>query len=380
MQLPDRPRKHVDGAMKALPRPSRASGGHGPMFRVGSAVAAGLLVLGLTSGAAATTRPDARTTSSSSGSATARIVAAANAFLRVLDDAERDAVLFERGDTAQRQRWSNLPSPLFQRAGLMVRDLDEQKVLAFLAVMRATLSTEGYSRVMAARAADDVLAAGNTTGLDFGSQFFWIAIIGEPSATKPWQWQFGGHHLTVNATIEGDKLSLTPTVLGVQPGTYTASDGTTVRPLGDITDKAFALVNLLHGSARGRAVLGDTYIDVVLGPGQDCRTLSPEGLPGSAMTAAQRATFLTLIDEYSGLAHNQAAAARRKQLKKDLADTYFAWYGPTTPGSAAYFRITGPHVVIEYAPNSLGGGNGNPANHTHGMYRDPTNDYGGTVC
>lgn len=40
---------------------------------------------------------------------------------------------------------------------------------------------------------------------------------------------------------------------------------------------------------------------------------------------------------------------------------------------AAYFRIQRPHLVIEYAPQRLGG---DPALHVHTMYRDPTNDYG----
>jgi Protein of unknown function (DUF3500) len=39
----------------------------------------------------------------------------------------------------------------------------------------------------------------------------------------------------------------------------------------------------------------------------------------------------------------------------------------------AYYRIQGPHLVIEYSPQELGG---DPAMHVHTMYRDPTNDYG----
>jgi len=37
----------------------------------------------------------------------------------------------------------------------------------------------------------------------------------------------------------------------------------------------------------------------------------------------------------------------------------------------AYYRIQGPHLVIEYAPQS-----DEPTNHVHTIYRDPTNDYG----
>ena len=57
------------------------------------------------------------------------------------------------------------------------------------------------------------------------------------------------------------------------------------------------------------------------------------------------------------------------RVRANLPKTYFAWSGPTTPGSAAYFRMQGPTLVIEFAPQ---GG----ADHIHTIYRDPTNDYG----
>jgi Protein of unknown function (DUF3500) len=182
--------------------------------------------------------------------------------------------------------------------------------------------------------------------------------------------------VTVNATIHGDDLSLTPSFIGAQPATY-ESGSATVQPLGDIDDEAFALVGSLDNTEKTKAVLGSNYIDLVLGPGQDCKTIQSEGLPGSAMTSKQQAALLTLIDHYGGLANDEDAASRKAQLKSDLATTYFAWYGPTTTGSASYFRVTGPHIVIEYSPQSMGG---DATNHIHGIYRDPTNDYGGTVC
>ena len=64
------------------------------------------------------------------------------------------------------------------------------------------------------------------------------------------------------------------------------------------------------------------------------------------------------------------------ELKANIDKTYLAWYGPTTAGSGIYFRVTGPNVVIEYSGQSMGG---NTANHIHGIYRDPTNDYGAAL-
>jgi hypothetical protein len=64
-----------------------------------------------------------------------------------------------------------------------------------------------------------------------------------------------------------------------------------------------------------------------------------------------------------------------KQIASDFDKTYFAWYGSTEPGKPATFRIQGPTVIIEYAPQRMRG-SGDPTSHIHAMYRDPTNDYG----
>lgn len=328
---------------------------------------------------ATTSTTGGSTTSSTAQDATPKIVAAANAFLATLNDTEKQTGLFAWTDTAQKQRWSNFPPAGFQRAGLMWGNLSETQQNAWLAVMQATLSTEGYNRVLAEWKADDALLAQEGTGGGFGTKNYFIAIIGTPSETDPWQWQWGGHHVTVNATIAGSHVSLTPSFIGCQPCTYTDANGKTIRPLGDIEDEAFALINALDATQQKAAVLGDKSIDLVLGPGQDNKTIQPEGLPGSQMNADQQAAFLKLISHYTGLVNDEDAETRNAEIKSNLNQTYFAWYGPTAKGSVAYFRVTGPTLVIEFSPQGGGGPGSNSAPtdlHTHGIYRDPTNDYG----
>src|SRR5581483_10091119 len=63
------------------------------------------------------------------------------------------------------------------------------------------------------------------------------------------------------------------------------------------------------------------------------------------------------------------AEPRMADIKANLPQTYFAWSGPTTNGSVIYYRIQGPTLVIEYAPQGT-------VDHIHTIYRDPTNDYG----
>ena len=87
------------------------------------------------------------------------------------------------------------------------------------------------------------------------------------------------------------------------------------------------------------------------------------------MTPAQQDMLLDLAREWVGILNDEGATARMAEIKSNLAKTYFAWSGPTTNGSVAYFRIQGPTVVIEYAPQKS-------VDHIHTIYRDPTNDYG----
>jgi len=87
--------------------------------------------------------------------------------------------------------------------------------------------------------------------------------------------------------------------------------------------------------------------------------------------------LMALVGECVRVADDAAAAARMKEIESTIAETYFAWSGPPTKEGGAYFRIQGPAVVIEYAPQALQtrGPDGAPE-HIHTIYRDPTNDYG----
>ncbi len=356
---------------------------------------------------------------------TARIVTAANSFLETLTPAQRKVVIFDFNDTKQRARWSNFPTGFIPRSGISLRQMTPRERTAALTLLQTVLSPRGYEKVQQIMDGDEVTklvearngnrppggpggppngnggpppgASGQPGGAPppganpggsgpprlsgdmFGKDLYFISFLGTPSTTSPWMIQFGGHHLALNITIAGDQGVLTPTLTGAQPALYTAN-GKIVRPLGQESDKALALLNALDDTERKQAVLSYQLADLVLGPGQDGVILQPEGLKASAMTGRQRAMLLDVISEWAGIINKSAAEARMAQLKADLDDTWFSWSGPTTgtPGKniTAYYRIQGPHLVIEYAPQTLGG---DPALHVHTMYRDPTNDYGAAL-
>ena len=168
--------------------------------------------------------------------------------------------------------------------------------------------------------------------------------------------------------MKGSQASMAPSLPAAQPATYTF-EGKEIRPLGQENDKAFALINALDATQRSQAILNYRVSDLVLGPGQDGRVIQPEGIRASALSPAQQTMLLEIVREWAGIMTDAFAGPRMAELRANLPQTYFAWSGPTTNGSAAYFRIQGPTLLIGYAPQGT-------VDHIHTIYRDPTNDYG----
>jgi Protein of unknown function (DUF3500) len=349
---------------------------------------------------------------------TARIVEAANSFFATLDADQRKQVLYAFDDNEQRARWSNFPTGVVPRGGMNLKQMTEPQQAAALKLMAVVLSPMGMEKANEIRQADDDFKAngskrgpggrgargpggppfgqngpppggrgpggpggrggpGGPGGDMFGSSLYYISFLGTPSTTRPWMLQFGGHHLALNITIAGSDGVLTPTLTGAQPASFQLN-GKTIRPLGRESDKALAFVQSLNEKQRQQAVLPYEVSDLVLGPGQDGKKIAPEGLKATAMTDKQKTMLVDLIAEWAGIINESSAATRMAEMKRDLEQTWFAWSGPVTGEAGtnitAYYRIQGPHLVIEYAPQR-----DEPGNHVHTMYRDPTNDYGSAL-
>jgi hypothetical protein len=346
-------------------------------------------------------------------STTEDVVRAADNFLETLTSDQREKVLYKFDDATQRARWSNFPTGFVARGGISLKQMSAPQQEAVMKLLGTVLSPMGVEKVNEIRQADDDFKANGSkrgpgggqrpqgpppdgqsgpppqfngrspggrppTGGDmFGNDLYFISFLGMPSNTQPWMLQFGGHHLALNITIAGSKGVLTPTLTGAQPAIFKLN-GKTIRPVGRESDKALAVLQALDETQRKQAVLNYKVADLVLGPGQDGKRIAPEGLKASSMNPKQQAMLLDLIAEWSGILNEPYAAARIKQMKVDLTETWFAWSGNTNAEAGsnitAYYRIQGPHLVIEYAPQS-----DEPGNHVHTMYRDPTNDYGSAM-
>jgi len=319
------------------------------------------------------------TPASNQGDTTTRIVKAAQDVVAAVDGPARAKLVYPF-ESPQKTNWSNLPGPMYVRNSLRLGDMTPGQRTALMKLLSVALSAEGYQKVVNIMHGDETLkqqggGAGGRGGRGpaFGEDEYYIAFLGTPSGTTPWMLQFGGHHLAINLTIAGGQAAMTPSLPAAQPASFTI-EGKTVRPLGDENDKPFALINALDAKQQSQAILPSRVADLVLGPGQDGKTIQPEGIRASALSARQQNMLWDIVHEWAGIAADEYAQSRMTEIKSHPNDTYFAWSGPTTNGSAAYYRVQGPTLVIEYAPQQ------GSVDHIHTIYRDPTNDYGAKIA
>lgn len=316
--------------------------------------------------------------------ATPRAVEAANAFLESLSEKQREKVSYDFA-SEKKPNWSNLPTSFVPRNGLRLGDLSRDQRARAMKLVASVLSPEGYQKVVDIIEGDQKLADNSGKGGKgpqpkggpggrpmFGEDEYYLALFGTASPIKPWMVQFGGHHLGVNVTVIGKNFILTPTHTGSQPAIFQRA-GKDVQPLKQETELGFQLVNSLDAKQLTQAVISNRpQGELLLGPGRDGRKIEPKGIKGSDLTAEQQALLLQTISAWINIGEPNAAKNRLDGIKEKIGDTYFAWSGPTKPGSTAYFRIQGPSIVIEYAPQ------GN-MDHIHTVIRNPENDYGAAL-
>ncbi|MEU0426189.1 DUF3500 domain-containing protein [Streptomyces canus] len=327
-----------------------------------------------TSASASATTSSGSGPGSGGGTAAAQVLTATQAFLATLDDSQKSSVQAERTE-ANLSQWSNLPDQLFERAGLRMDSLDAEQQTAVLAILKAALSEDGYEQVTGITYGDGVLKDADGIDLDFGADHYWIRVLGTPSETGQWTLQYGGHHLAVNVTLTDGTMTLGPTLWAAQPAYYD-KDGNEVEPLKGETEKAFKVVQSLDDEQFDTAELDTAVTEIVLGAGQDGKTLESEGVKASDLDADQQKLLLDLIDEWITPLNDEQAKAKLADAKKNLKSTYFAWYGSTESDQPIYYRVQSPSYTIEFAHQQGQGANAGGVTHIHSIYRENGNDYG----
>ena len=269
---------------------------------------------------------------------------------------------------AERGNWHYVPRA---RRGVSLREMTEAQREAAWALVRSGLSSRGYERAEATMALQTVLAGMEGPGSRRHPFEYSVTVFGTPG-TPPWGWRVEGHHLSVNVTVPAaGRVAVTPLFTGARPARHPSGPrrGT---PLHEVEHRvALELVNSLDASQLAAATIADGALsDVVAGPGRARSLAQPAGLPASRMTDAQRANLLRLVEAYVGLAKDEWGRPYLELVRAGLPETRFAWAGGRRDGSAFYWRIHGPRILVEFDHTT-----GDP-NHVHSLWRDPANDFG----
>lgn len=332
-------------------------------------VAAGLLAGGLAAAAVGSQR------------SAATMAGAANTFLAGLSPEQRQQASFPY-DSDEHVRWNFIPTNMFPRKGLPIKDMNEAQRKLALDLLKAGLSERGYMTASAIMAHEDILkaleeSAGTLRNVrDPGLYFF--SIFGTPSPKGAWGWRVEGHHVSLHFDVgDGLRVESTPSFFGANPADVPIGPKQGLRILGAEEDAGRALLNALDETQRTTAIITTVAPnEIVTNTKVTIDPLSPAGLEAARMTPKQRELLMQLIEVYTSKLSPDIAAERLARLRSASVEKIaFAWAGATDPrpGQKHYYRIQGPTFLVEFDNTQ------NDANHIHTVWREFSGDFGRDV-
>jgi hypothetical protein len=305
------------------------------------------------------------------------MAAAANKFLEGLTPEQRQQATFPI-DAEERMRWNFIPTSMFPRKGVPIKEMNEGQRKLALGLLEAGLSQRGYLAATSIMQLEIVLkaveaASGRPNTPVRDPEMYFFTVFGTPAPKGVWGWRVEGHHVSLHFTIaNGNAVASSPSFFGANPAEVRDGPQKGQRILAAEEDAARALLTSLDDKQRPSAVINNVAPnDIVTMTTLKIDPLSPEGLAAAAMTPTQRELLMQLIEVYTSKMAADTAAERLATLKKaGVEKIAFAWAGETEPGKKHYYRIQGPTFLVELDNTQ------NDGNHIHSVWRDFNGDFG----
>lgn len=264
------------------------------------------------------------------------------------------------------------------------------------ALLKASLSPEGYDKVWTAMLTNAFLGELTTLRNVMNTDSFHFCLFGTPSTTEPWGFNLFGHHLCLNVFTLAGEVVIGPFFVGAEPNVIDDGPEKGRKVLGKEESMGLAFMRSLSPEQQAKATIQGDINDITgetMQPGrwnpadlrglggahQDNRTIPFEGLPGSAMSASQRQDLLAIISTFNELLPSAAKESFMKRVEKHLDQTHFAWIGPVNDTTPFYYRVHSPVVMDEFDHhNGVWLANALPKKyHIHTIQRLPNRgDYG----
>lgn len=298
------------------------------------------------------------------------LVGRAQRYLATLSPAQRRVGVLPFAH-ANRQVWTFLPG---RRLGLSLRDLEPASRAAALAMVRAVLSDAGWTKVQGIFTLESILherlgAARRQRDPTWRDPLgYYVTLFGTPASTGTWGLRLGGHHLSLNVTVENGAPRCAPFFFGASPARVVRGTHEGLAPLDDQEREARALAASFTAAQRRKGILSPRVPGgMFLGPERGLQDARPAGLSLMELSESQTAQLWRVVATYADMLEPGARAhVLRRAEQSDPRRVFVAWMGSTEPGRDHYYRIRGPSFAIEYW---------NRGNHIHSVWRDAT-DFG----
>ncbi len=301
-------------------------------------------------------------------------------FASSLAPEQKTKAIFSFNDS-ERTNWNFVPlqdkakNPT--RKGLRMEEMSaSQKALA-LNMVQAGTSKAGFAKVRGIMGLEQVLKENEKNGTNIrSSDWYFVSIFGNPSEGKKWGWRFEGHHLSLNFTIEGNKVvSATPAFFGANPALVMNGEKKGLRTLPETEDTPKKLIASLNDGQNKVAAQDKLFAEI-----EQAKTVAPsfsKGLETSKLNTEQKKMVQELIQNYaSRFPQDLAEKESSRLLGDDFAKLDFSYsWDKSKPGQPYTYRLQGPDFIIEFL-NIQADGSGNPANHIHSSWRASQGDFG----
>jgi len=299
----------------------------------------------------------------------------ATEFLNTLDQDLKSKTIFALDDE-ERLNFNFIP---IIRKGPTFHDFNDKQKEAAMALLRASLSSEGFRKTKEIIELENVLLeleGGNfrmPDGSGRDALNYHFCVFNDPATEQFWGWRFEGHHISFNFVSSSGKIvASTPSFLGSNPAIVLEGNLKGREVLKLESELGFALVNSLSKEQLDKALFSEEAPrEIFTNNKQKVTNLDPRGISYSDLNQDQKKAFEKLLLVYL---NNYESGFSKSLLDKINASGMdklsFAWAGSLVPGKGHYYRIQSAVILIEFDNTQ------NNANHVHTAVRDLTNDFG----
>ncbi|MBI4585667.1 MAG: DUF3500 domain-containing protein [Planctomycetes bacterium] len=302
----------------------------------------------------------------------AKIVQAAQGFLAGLDEKQKAKASFAFDDK-ERFNWHFIPR---DRKGIPLKELGSSQKQKLQDLLAASLSEIGLKTADQVRGLEEILQEleGPNGRFVRDPELYYASLFGTPGPQGRWGWRFEGHHLSLNFTLDGERvLSATPLFFGANPALVQHGPKKGLRVLAGVEDLARELMKSLDEKQR-QEVEGKEKPEeweIQGATSERYAGLLPRGLPAAKLSEDQQKIFERLVKDYIKHLPEEASRAIYQEVKAAGADQIqIAWRGGIDPFEPHSYIIHGRSFIISYANFQNG------AAHVHSGFRLLKGEFG----